>query len=199
MHNEFYDFKGEKMSKSKGNIALLDEIVEKGIEPLAFRYFFLQAHYRQQVSLTDEALESARTGYRRLLATAANLRGLEGEGDPARQAPFRDRFRAALRDDLNAPQAMAVTWDVARSKDLPDCDRRDLLMDFDEILALDLATAALPAQTSDSDPRIDALIAERDAARRSKDFAAADRIRDELAAEHVEIVDTPAGTRWRRA
>lgn len=198
MHNEHYHFKGEKMSKSKGNIALLDEIVDKGIEPLAYRYFFLQAHYRQQVNLTDEAMVAARTGYRRLVATAAKLREVEGAGDPDRQAPFRERFRAALRDDLNAPQGMAVAWEVARSSDLSKPDRRDLLLAFDEVLGLDLATASPTEAASESDPRIDALLAQRDAARRDKDFATADRIRDELAAENVEIVDTPEGSHWRR-
>ncbi|MGH0034763.1 MAG: cysteine--tRNA ligase [Myxococcota bacterium] len=200
MHNEFYNFQGQKMSKSKGNIALLDDLVARGIEPRAYRYFFLQAHYRQQVTLTDEALQSAAVGYRRLLGQAAAVRGATGEGDRDRQAPYRERFRAALRDDLNAPRAMAVTWEVARSSDLSEADRRDLLLHFDELLALDLAEG-VPAEEraeQESDPRIDALVAERQAARKAKDFATADRIRDELAAEGISLVDTPEGARWKR-
>jgi cysteinyl-tRNA synthetase len=197
LHNEFIDFKGQKMSKSKGSVLLLQDLVDAGYEPLAYRYWFLQAHYRQQQSFTDEAMASAAKGYRRLLGHAAELRGVEGEGDPERQEPLRARFRAAMHDDLNAPQAMAVAWEVARSSELPDPDKLDLLLHFDRTLALDLASAA-PEAEAESDPRIDALVAEREAARKGKDFAAADRIRDELAAEGIVVKDTPEGSTWKR-
>ncbi len=201
MHNAFYDFGGDKMSKSLGNIALLADFVAQGIEPLAFRYFFLQALYRQPQTFTQDALEQAAVSYRRLLSNVMEFRDAEGEGDPARQAPYRDRFRQAMRDDLNAPRAMAVLWEVVRSKgsELSPADQRELVMEFDKILGLDLHTAVPPTKISESDPRIDGLLQERQEARKNKDFAAADRIRDELAAEGIEIVDTPDGPRWRRA
>ncbi|MBW2231393.1 MAG: cysteine--tRNA ligase [Deltaproteobacteria bacterium] len=198
MHNEFLDFGGEKMSKSKGNVRTLSDLTGRGYDPMAFRYFFLQAHYRQQQNFNAEAMDAADTGYRRLVAVAAELRGVEGPGSEAVQAPFKQRFRAALADDLNAPRAMAVVWDVARSDTLSPADRRDLLLAFDEVLGLDLAHAKPPAQEYESDPRIDGLVAERQAARAGKDFATADRIRDELDAEGIGIVDTPEGPRWRR-
>jgi cysteinyl-tRNA synthetase len=199
LHNEFIDFKGQKMSKSKGSVLLLQDLVDAGYEPLAYRYWFLQAHYRQQQSFTDEAIASAAKGYRRLLSHAADLRSAPGRGDPERQAPLRARFRAAMHDDLNAPRAMAVAWEVARSSELPDPDKRDLLLHFDRILALDLANATPEAeQEAESDPRIDALVAEREAARGRKDWAEADRIRDELAAEGIVIEDRAEGPRWRR-
>lgn len=118
IHNEFLDFGGEKMSKSTGNVKSLDDLIARGYEPLAFRYFILQAHYRQQQAFNDEAMEAAATGYRRLVKVVAELRDVEGKGDPAAQAPYREKFRAALADDLNAPKAMAVTWEVARSDSL---------------------------------------------------------------------------------
>jgi len=200
MHNEFIDFKGEKMSKSKGSVLLLQDLVDAGYEPLAYRYWFLQAHYRQQQSFTDEAIAAAAKGYRRLLAHAAELREVQGQGDPELQAPLRARFRAAMHDDLNAPQAMAVAWEVARSGELPGPDKRDLLLHFDRVLALDLASAAPAAEEeTESDPRIDALVAERAAARARKDFAEADRIRDALATEGIVVRDTPEGPTWKRA
>jgi cysteinyl-tRNA synthetase len=198
MHNEFLDFGGEKMSKSKGNVRALSDLEEQGYDPLAFRYFFLQAHYRQQQTFNLEAMDAAARGYRRLIAVAAELREAEGEGDADAQAPYRERFRDALADDLNAPKAMAVVWDVARSSTLSAPDRRDLLLAFDAVLGLDLAHAEVAAEESESDPRIDGLLAEREAARASRDFATADRIRDELTAEGIVIVDTPEGARWRR-
>jgi len=199
LHNEFLDFRGEKMSKSQGNVCLLDDLVERGFPPLAFRYFFLQAHYRQQQTFTDEAMEAAATGYDRLLAAAAEGRQATGSPDPARLAPLRERFRDAIRDDLNAPRALAVAWEVARSRELAAAERTALLQDFDAILGLDLGSALPRAERSESDPRIDALVAQREAARGRRDFAEADRIRDALAAEGVSLEDTPAGPRWRRA
>ncbi len=199
IHNEFLDFGGEKMSKSKGNVASLSDLVERGHDPVAFRYFFLQAHYRQQQTYNDEAMESAARGYRRLLALASELRALPGHGDPRAQAPYFARFRACLADDLNAPQAMAVVWDVLRGDALAREDRRDLLLAFDQVLGLDLANAKPAAEHFESDPRIDALLAERTVARAARDFATADRIRDQLAAEGITLVDTPAGARWRRS
>ena len=94
---------------------------------------------------------------------------------------------------------MAVAWEVARGRELmPPADRRALLLDFDRVLGLDLVTADPKQATFDSDPRIDGLLAERERARAEKDWDAADRIRDELQAEGIEIVDTPDGARWRR-
>ncbi len=198
MHEEFRDFRGEKMSKSKGNIYVLDDLVAQGVEPLAYRYFFLQAHYRQQQTFTDEALAAAATGHDRLVALAATLREAAGPVDEAKLAAQRERFREALRDDLNAPRAMAVVWEVARSADLSEAERWALLADFDRVLGLDLANAVPRAALRESDPRIDALVAEREEARARKDFATADRIRDELAAEGILLEDTPDGARWRR-
>jgi cysteinyl-tRNA synthetase len=199
MHNEFIDFHGEKMAKSTGNVALLDDLVARGIEPLAYRYFLLQAHYRQQQSYTEEGVLAAATGYRRLLALAAEVRGAKGEGDPAAQSDYRERFRDAVRDDLNSPKALAVAWEVARAReDLSPADRRILLLEFDRILGLDLVKADPAEPVFESDPRIDARLAERERARAARDFPAADRIRDGLLAEGIEIVDTPQGPRWRR-
>jgi cysteinyl-tRNA synthetase len=198
MHNEFLDFRGEKMSKSKGNVALLADLEDRGIPARAFRYFFLQAHYRQQQTFTDEAMDAAATGYDRLLRAAASLRDAGGSADEAQSAPHRERFRDALREDLNAPRALAVAWDVARSQELSDASRRALLQEFDAVLGLDLASAVPRAALQESDPAIDARVEQRQQARRDKDFATADRIRDELDAEGIVIEDTAEGVRWRR-
>ena len=199
LHNEFLDFGGEKMSKSKGNVKTLSDLAERGYDPLAFRYFFLQAHYRQQQTFNEESMEAAARGHGRLVALAAELREAAGEGDSEAQADFRAQFRQAMADDLNAPRAMAVLWEVVRNGDLSPADRRDLLLEFDAVLGLDLAGAEAKQEVHESDPRIDGLLEQREEARASKDFATADRIRDELAAEGVELIDTPEGPRWRRA
>jgi cysteinyl-tRNA synthetase len=199
MHNEFLDLGGEKISKSKGHVLTVDSLVEEGIEPLAFRYFILQAHYRQQQSFSFEAVEAAGTALRRLVGHAVAARDAGGEPDAATVEPHRRRFWSALADDLNAPQALAALWDAVRADDLSPADRWAVLADADRALGFGLADATAPdADESGSDPRVDALVAERQAARAAKDFATSDRIRDELAAEGIEIVDTPTGPTWRR-
>jgi cysteinyl-tRNA synthetase len=197
MHNEFLNLGSEKLSKSKGHALLLDDLVERGVEPLAYRYFFLQAHYRQQQSFSLEEVEAAATGYRRLLGAAAEVRGETAPADPAPLAEPRARFRAAIRDDLNAPKALEAVWAVARSELAP-AARRALLLEFDAVLGLGLASETPRAAVQERDPRIDALVAERQAARARRDFAEADRIRDLLRAEGVELEDTREGARWRR-
>ncbi len=198
MHNDFLDFHGEKMSKSKGNLYVLQDLIDQGNLALSLRFFFLQAHYRKQQSFTDDAMSGADRGYRRLLASTASARAATGAADVARTAPWRERFRAAVRDDLNAPRALAETIEMLRAPELTPADQRALLAEFDAWLALDLLTAVVPEQAAEHDPRIEALLAEREAARARKDFATSDRIRDQLAAEGVTIIDTPQGPRWRR-
>jgi cysteinyl-tRNA synthetase len=198
MHEDFLLFDGEKMAKSKGRIYVLDDLVARGFLPLSFRFFFLQAHYRKQQAFTDEAMAAADTGYRRLLGQTVPLRDAAGAPDEAALAPWRARFREAMNDDLNAPRALAVAIEAAREDALTPASRRALLAELDEWLGLDLLTADVSRQAVEADPRIDGLLAERQAARKRRDFAEADRIRDALAAEGIVIDDTPQGARWRR-
>jgi cysteinyl-tRNA synthetase len=198
MHEDFLLFDGEKMAKSKGRIYVLDDLVAQGFLPLSFRFFFLQAHYRKQQAFTDESMAGADRGYRRLLAQTVPLRGAAGAPDAAAIAPWRERFRDAMNDDLNAPRGLAVAVEAAREESLSPASRRALLEEFDGWLGLDLLTADVSNDAQESDPRIDALVAERQAARKRRDFAGADKIRDDLAAEGIAIEDTPQGARWRR-
>jgi cysteinyl-tRNA synthetase len=197
MHGAWLMFDREKMSKSKGRTVTLDDLEERGIEPLAFRYFLLGAHYRQQTHFSDEALEGARTAYRRLRRHAAELAHASERGDGDTQEVLRARFREALADDMNTPKALAVVWEVVRSDALGSGRKWELLREFDDVLGLDLESAAHePAE--ELDERLLARIHEREQARRDRDFALADRIRDELHAEGILIEDSAEGTRWRR-
>ncbi len=197
MHSGWMMFEQAKMSKSTGGTVTLDHLVERGVEPAAYRYFHLNAHYRQQTSYSDEALQRARTGYRRLLHHARELRRRTDDAGSDRVEGFRARFRAALADDLNAPQALAVTWQVVRSEALGSVQKWELLREFDGVLGLrldEMATASVA-----TDERIDALVRERDAAREARDWAGADEIRQQLSAEGIILEDSREGTRWHRA
>ena len=204
MHNEFLDLAGEKMSKSKGHVVVVDSLVERGIDPLAFRYFFLQAHYRQQQAFTFDLVAGAGTALRRLTHHAVAARDAVGGdttgGDPARTRALRSAFWDALADDLNAPRAIATLSSVARDSELTDADRWSLYADFDRVLGFGLAEAVDPEAGDDvsTDPEVTAMLARRDEARAARDFATADAIRDDLAARGLEIVDTPDGPRARR-
>ncbi len=199
VHTEFLDLGGEKMSKSAGHVLVVDSLIERGIEPLAFRYFTLGAHYRQKQDFSFEAVEAAGTALRRLVGHAVAARDVGGTADPAKVDPHLRRFWSFLADDLNAPRALSVVWDVVRDPSLGPAERWAFLADADRALGFDLADAVAPdADASGSDPRIDALVVERSAARAAREFATSDRIRDELAAEGVELVDSPEGTTWRR-
>ena len=200
MHNEFLDLGGEKISKSAGHVLVVDTLVERGIDPLAFRYFFLQAHYRQQQAFTWEAMEAAATTYRRLV----RLRGrgprrgrrpgraprraappalLVGAGRrPQRPAGARGRLGCGARHRPHARRSVGVP---RRRRPRPRLRARR-----GGRLPTPTRAAPTPASTRS--------VAERQAAREAKDFATSDRIRDELAAEGIELVDTPTGTTWRR-
>ena len=198
MHQDWLVFGADKMSKSLGNVTLLDDLIAQGCLALSLRFFFLQAHYRKQQGFSGEAFEGADRGYRRLLGQTAAARAAVGQADATRCTPWRERFRAAVRDDLNAPRALAVAIEMLRDAGLAAADQRALLTEFDAFLGLALLSAELPAAAQVSDPRIDGLVAEREAARKRRDFREADRIRDALAEEGVLIEDTPGGSKWRR-
>jgi len=199
MHQDWLVFGADKMSKSLGNVTLLDDLIAQGSLALSLRFFFLQAHYRKQQGFSGEAFEGADRGYRRLLGQTAAARAATGLADATRCTPWRERFRAAVHDDLNAPRALAVAIEMLRDAGLAPADQRALLTEFDAFLGIGLLSAELPAEARESDPRIDALVAEREAARQRRDFRAADRIRDALAAEGIVIEDTPQGPKWRRS
>ena len=140
MHNEFLDLGGEKISKSKGHVLVVDTLVERGFDPMAFRYFFLQAHYRQQQAFTWEAIEAAANAHRRLVGHAvAGAGGAAANRTPSGSAPHLRRFWEALADDLNAPSALAAVWDAVRDPDLSPADVWAFLADADRALGFGLA------------------------------------------------------------
>ncbi len=185
-----------RMGKSEGNFLRLKTLTDRGYDPLAYRYMCYSAHYRAKLTFTWESLDAAASGYKNIkdyVSRAMQIGGEEGEW----VAPYRERFKNALADDLNMPQAVAVLNEmIAESEKRKDYGVTDAIFDFDRVLALDLKKSAEAATSSDAE--IDALIEERIKARSEKNFARADEIRDQLKSMGIVIEDSRQGTLWRR-
>ena len=193
-----------KMSKSKGEFLTVSLLESKGYSPLAYRFFCLGSHYRKSLVFTYENLDNAATAYRKLMAKIAALTPREGETvDEAGAEPFRAAFRAALDNDLNTSLAVTVLYDVLKSP-LNAATKRALLGEFDTVLALGLLDAPVPEEETPAAPAADGMtaaeietaIAARVAAKKNKNYAEADRIRAELAARGVTLIDTKEGTTY---
>ncbi len=190
-----------KMSKSKGEFLTVSLLESKGYDPMAYRFFCLQSHYRRNLVFSWENLDNAATAYNKLIARIAAL-GTEGEVDGEALAALRERFAEALAGDLNTSLAVTAVYDALKA-DVNDATKRAAMADFDRVLSLNLLTAAdalrekKDAETEGGDPEILAAIEARAAAKKAKNYAEADRIRDELAARGIILVDTREGTTYR--
>ena len=192
-----------KMSKSKGEFLTVSLLQEKGYDPMAYRYFCLQSHYRRNLVFSWENLDNAAGAYEKLIAKIAALKD-EGEVDMAAFETLKEKFVGALNGDLNTSLAVTALYDVLKAK-TNDATKLYALADFDKVLSLNLLPAAdalrekqAQEAQANADPEIDALVNARTAAKKAKNFAEADRIRDQLKAMGVEIIDTPQGTKWRK-
>ena len=198
IHGEFLTMDDAKMAKSAGNIIRVADLPGKGYEPLAFRYLSLTAHYRSKLEFTTDAMHAASSGLARLRRAAAGAGGsADVSAEPASR--YRARFDDAIADDLGTPRALAVAHEVAAAADLDDAQRRALLLDFDVVLGLDLG--APPSEEAPLPAAAAGILERRATARAARDWAAADALRDELAALGVEVSDTADGqaARVRRA
>jgi cysteinyl-tRNA synthetase len=211
VHVEYLLVDDQKMSKSLGNTYTIPDIVAKGYRPSAVRYLLLSAHYRKQLNFTWASLTQAEESLRRLtdfLRRAESVTGDGGDaGVAARVAEGRQAFVAAMEDDLNTAAALGAMFELVRAlnsavdsgelgrADLPAvCEAFDL---FDRVLGIISLRRAEEEQPPVPAEEIERLIEDRHAARRRREFAAADQIRDGLAARGVLLEDSPAGTRWK--
>ena len=192
-----------KMSKSKGEFLTVSLLEEKGYDPMAYRLFCLQSHYRRNLVFTWENLDNASVAYEKLIAKIAQLKE-DGSVDEAVLNSLKERFTGALNGDLNTSLAVTAVYDVLKAK-TNDATKLAALADFDKVLSLNLLSAAKVLQEKEAaeaaasaDPEIDALVAQRTEAKKNKNYAEADRIRDELKARGIEIIDTPQGAKWRK-
>ena len=203
-----------KMSKSKGEFLTVSLLEEKGYDPLAYRLFCLQSHYRKALVFSWENLDNAQGTYNKLIARIAALTP-GGEVDHEVFQAQREKFRKAMGNDLNTSLGVTALYDALKAP-AGDATKLALLEDFDQVLGLGLleraaakreadAKAAASAQsaggiviTGEGDPDIDALVLRRAQAKKEKNFQEADRIREELKGRGIEVTDTKEGASWRR-
>ncbi len=189
LHGYFLETGQEKMSKSAGEFLRLQTLLDRDIDPLAYRYLCLTAHYRSDLRFSWESLDAAVVALGRL-RQAVHGAPAGGEVDAASL----DQFQAELLNDLNSPKAIAVTWNLVRS-DLDPADRRATLLAMDEVLGLDLANWT-PVETT-VPAEIEELLAARNAARAARDWGRADALRDQIHAAGFDIEDGPEGSRLK--
>jgi cysteinyl-tRNA synthetase len=191
MHGAFLNIQGgKKMAKSEENFLTLENaLIKRGIPPLAYRYAAFQTHYRKPMEYTDESIQAAKNGLEHLFNQVRDVaKGGEAPAGAANPA-FREKFLEAINDDLNMPRAMAVIQEMLKS-DMPSTEKHTTILDFDRVLGLSLDEVdklqAIP-------PEVQKLVGARQQARASKDFAASDRLRDEIQALGYEVKDTREG------
>jgi cysteinyl-tRNA synthetase len=210
LHGEFLTIGGTKMSKRYGNVLTARDLREEGIDAAAARMLCYSTHYRQRLSFGDEGLESASEGVKRLgefrerLSRASAGGTADGVTLPSLALQLQENVRASLNDDLNAPQAIAAVFTFVRAANREldagnwtSTDASGALRVFDDQMSvLDLLPTAVELEESLED-WVEQQIEAREAARKARDFATADKIRAELAEQGVEVEDTPQGPRWR--
>ncbi|HEY1419433.1 MAG TPA: cysteine--tRNA ligase [Candidatus Dormibacteraeota bacterium] len=192
MHAGLLMLAGARMAKSAGNFFRVTELEEQGFDPLAFRYLALQAKYRTKLNFSVEGLAGADRTLRQLRERIAEWSQDTAPGTTPET--WDRRFKAALADDLDLPAAMALVAELARAG-VPPRVKAELLRSWDRVLGLDLDR---PVQSIELPPGAAELLAARERARAAGDYAASDRLRDELAAAGLSVTDTSLGQRWQK-
>jgi len=197
MHNEWVLVDQKKMAKSFKNFYTLRDVIDRGVNPLAYRFWLLMAHYRTRVNFVWEALDGAETALKRLygLYRALGLPPARAGGAQAGEdigkvdEDSRARFKTFLEDDLDTPRALTVLWDVIKDENLSPADKRATILDFDKVLGLgfeNLKEEAIPEE-------IKKLVKKREEARDNKDFEKSDKLREEINKLGYEVNDTSEG------
>jgi len=207
LHSEFLLVEGEKMAKSKGNYFTLRDLLQAGHTPEAIRYLLLSVNHRRQLNFTTDGLRQAAASIARLEDFLARMREEAAPGEASHEFAdlargAREKFIEAMDDDLNTSAALAVVFDFVRAAYQRGergtlaggdaCAALELVQDFDRVLAV------LGAQPGLVDDEVQKQIEERQAARRRRDFAEADRIRNWLLSQGIQLEDTREGVRWKR-
>ena len=190
-----------KMSKSKGEFLTVSLLESKGYNPLSYRLFCLQSHYRSPLVFSYEALDQAEGTYKKLKKRIANLEK-DGTVDEAAVAEYKEKFVEAVGNDVNTSMGITLLYDVLKAE-LNGATKRAIIDSYDYVLSLDLLKEEVQEEESGVDAELEAFvlakIEERKAAKKAKDFALADAIRNELLEHGIIIKDTREGVKWEKA
>ena len=198
-HVNHLNTKNGKMSKSKGEFLTVSLLEEKGYNPMAYRFFCLQSHYRKPLEFSWDALDNVVSAYDKLVKRIANL-STDGEVDTAACEEWKMKFAEALSHDINTSSAITVLYDMLKAE-LSDASKRVLVQSMDEVLSLQLEKAWEEKEADVDDELasyVEKKIEERKEAKKAKDFAKADVIREELLAKGIVLKDTREGTFWEK-
>ena len=194
VHLGFLNDETGKMSKSKGEFLTVSLLEEKGYNPLAYRYLCLNSYYHSQLTFSYDILDGAQNAYNKLKNRIAKLGNDEVNEDKKNE--YIEKFASAIRDDLNTSNMVTLVYDVLKDDSLTDGTKRSIIEKFDEVLSLDLTVVEEKEVAADLENEILAKIEERKEAKKNKDFAKADSIRDELLAKGIKLIDTREGTTY---
>lgn len=190
-----------KMSKSKGEFLTVSLLEEKGYDPIVYRLFALSSHYRKPLVFSYDALDQAAATYKKLKNRIANIKA-EGEVDKSQVAAWHDKFAETVGNDVNTAMGITLLYDVIKS-DLNGNTKLAIIEDFDYVLGLNLLTKAEETAGEQVDDELAAYvqgkIEERAAAKKEKNYALADEIRNALLAEGIVLEDTREGVKWHKA
>lgn len=200
-HVQYLNDKSGKMSKSKGDFLTVSLLEEKGYDPVVYRMFCLQSHYRKPLEFSYESLDNIKSAYVKLIKRIQELKE-EGIVEQEKFREYKERFENELCNDLNTSMAITVVYDLLKA-DMSDATKRALLEDFDKVLSLNLLTAVVEEEDSGVDAELEAyilqMIEERKAAKKEKNFARADEIRNTLLEKGIILEDTREGVKWKKA
>ena len=191
-HTEHLNDSTGKMSKSKGEFLTVSLLKEKGYNPLSYRFLCLQSHYRKQMIFTFESLDIAENAYKKLLNRVANLKN-DGVVDKNIKDMYITKFKETLEDDLNTSNSLTVLYEVLKS-DINDATKKELVLEFDKVLSLDLMKRNINDVDSNKKKYIQEMIEKRELAKREKNYVLADEIRNKLNEEGIVLKDTREGT-----
>ena len=183
------------MSKSKGEFLTVSLLKEKGYSPIDYRFFCLNSHYRNPLTFTFDSLDGARNALKKLKSRTLSLKD-DGELDKDLFDKYNDLFKEALANDLNTSSMITTLYDLLKDDSLNDKTKKELVKSFDKVLSLDLLKEEEKEVSDDLAKMIQEKIEERKEAKKNKDFATADKIRDELLEQGIKLIDTREGTTY---
>ena len=201
-HVQHLNDHGAKMAKSAGNILTVSVLKEKGYDPLVYRMFCLQSHYRKPLEFSYDVLDNMAAAYSKLLGRVKNLKPEGQSVDEEKLQAYRQQFITLVGNDLNTSSGLTLVYDVLKDAEISDATKLAVIQDFDQVLSLDLCKLRdAEPETVDADltAYVEQKIAERKEAKKAKDFAKADAIRAELLEKGIVLKDTREGTLWEKA